>query len=396
MCPSYRATGEEKDSTRGRARLLQELLDGELLPDGWDSVELAEVLDLCLSCKACAGECPAGVDVASLKAEVLYQRYRRRIRPRSHYALGWLPTWARLASIAPRTANALLAAPPTGRLLRLVAGIDRRRGLPRLATRRWRGRSAGTASSDRGTASAAPHGPVLLWLDEFTEHFAPEVARAAIVVLQRAGYRVRLPTGPVRCAVSWISTGQLDTARRQLERSLRVIDAELAAGMPVVGLEPSCTAVLRGELTELVDTPDARRLAGRTVTLAELLERTPGWTPPSLDGIRVVAQPHCHHRSVLGWQADSRLLAAAGAQVDEVAGCCGLAGNFGMERGHYEVSVSIAEQHLLPAVRAAGPEALVLADGFSCRTQLTDLAGRDSVHLAQLLAEAYSRDEEPG
>lgn len=395
MCPSYRATREEKDSTRGRARVLQEMLDGEFVRGGWRSPEVRAALDLCLSCKACAGECPAGVDLAGLRAEVLYQAYRHRIRPRTHYTLGRLPVWARLAGRAPRVANAVVQAPVMGVLARWAAGVDRRRGLPPFAERGLRSWFAGQreTETDRGpgvagTAGTAPRGPVLLWVDEFTEHLAPRVGRAAVTVLRAAGYEVRLPRAPVCCGITWISTGQLDGARRRLARALRVIGPELESGMPVLGLEPSCTAVLRHDVLDLLDTPAAHRLAAQTVTLAELLERTEGWEPPPLTGTRVVVQPHCHHRAVLGWETDARLLVATGAQVHEVPGCCGLAGDFGMERGHYEVSVAIAGQHLLPAVREAGEDAVVLADGFSCRTQLDDLAGRGSVHLAELLAGA--------
>jgi Fe-S oxidoreductase len=231
-------------------------------------------------------------------------------------------------------------------------------------------------------------GPVLLWVDDFTDRFAPQVGRATVAVLRAAGFRVVIPDEPVRCGITWISTGQLDGARHRLAHAARVLGPQLDAGMPVLVLEPSCAAVLRGDARDLLDTPAIRMLAERTVTLAELLTRTDGWVPPSLAGLRVLAQPHCHHRAVLGWEADARLLAAAGAEVEEVPGCCGLAGDFGMVRGHYTVSVAVAEQHLLPAVRAAGPDTVILADGFSCRTQLDDLAGRGALHLAELLAAA--------
>jgi Fe-S oxidoreductase len=230
-------------------------------------------------------------------------------------------------------------------------------------------------------------------VDTFTEHFAPEVGQAAVRVLEAAGYAVQLTGQPVCCGLTWISTGQLDGARRQLRRSVAALDAAVRAGTPIVGLEPSCTAVLRGEITELLPgDPRAAQVRAATRTLAELLAATPGWAPPDLAGVPAVAQPHCHHHAVMGWQPDAALLARAGAKVDAVGGCCGLAGNFGVERGHYEVSVAVAQTALLPAVRHAPPGAVVLADGFSCRTQLDQLANISGIHLAQLLA---SRLPEP-
>jgi Fe-S oxidoreductase len=223
-------------------------------------------------------------------------------------------------------------------------------------------------------------------VDSFTDHFAPEVAEATVAVLEAAGYRVQVPPAEACCGLTWITTGQLDAARRTLGRTVELLAPLVDAGVPVVGVEPSCTAVLRGEALELVGGRAAERVAAGTRTLAELLRGTPGWTPPSLAGVEVVAQPHCHHHAVLGWATDERLLRDAGATVHRVGGCCGLAGNWGVERGHHDVSVAIAEQQLLPAVRAAGPDAVVLADGFSCRTQLDQLAGRRALHLAELLA----------
>jgi Fe-S oxidoreductase len=228
--------------------------------------------------------------------------------------------------------------------------------------------------------------PVLLWVDTFTNYFSPEVGVAAVQVLEQAGYGVQVPSRPACCGLTWISTGQLDTARRVLRRSLSMVRAQLDAGLPVVGLEPSCTAVLRHDSFDLLPSRAAGQIAAATVTLAELLTRTQGWSPPDLSGTSLVAQPHCHHAAVLGWEADATLLRRAGATVHRVGGCCGLAGNFGVERGHYEVSVAVAEHALLKAVRRHAGDAQVLADGFSCRTQLSDLAGVRAVHLAQLLA----------
>ncbi|MBV9208426.1 MAG: FAD-binding protein, partial [Actinobacteria bacterium] len=377
MCPSYLATRDEKDSTRGRARVLQELANGSLVR-GFRSAEVAESLELCLACKGCSSDCPAGVDMATYKAEVLYQRYRRRLRPPAHYSLGWLPRWAALACRAPGLANAALRAPALGGLAKRLGGIDARRELPRFAGRTFRSWFADHPARD-GT-------PVLLWVDTFTDYFTPETGRAAVRVLEAAGYAVQVTSQPVCCGLTWISTGQLDGARRQLRRSLDLLASALRAGIPVVGLEPSCTAVLRGDLAELLPgDPRAGQVRAATRTLAELLA---DWTPPDLGGVRAVAQPHCHQHAVMGWHADAALLARAGAEVEAVGGCCGLAGNFGVERGHYEVSVQVAEQQLLPALRDAQAGDVFLADGFSCRTQAADLAQVDGRHLVQVLADA--------
>jgi FAD/FMN-containing dehydrogenase/Fe-S oxidoreductase len=390
MCPSFLATRDEKDSTRGRARVLQELANGTLV-DGFGSAELAASLDLCLSCKGCSSDCPAGVDMATYKAEVLHQRYRRRLRPAAHYSLGWLPRWAALAARAPGLANALLRNRPLSAVAKRLGGIDPRRPLPPFAATSFRAwfadRPDRPAQAGNPGAPETPRAPVLLWVDTFTEHFAPEVGQAAVRVLEAAGYAVQLTGEPVCCGLTWISTGQLDGARRQLRRSVAALDAAVRAGTPIVGLEPSCTAVLRGEITELLPgDPRAAQVRAATRTLAELLAATPGWAPPDLAGVAAVAQPHCHQHAVMGWQPDAALLARAGAQVEAVGGCCGLAGNFGVERGHYDVSVAVAQTALLPAVRHAPPGTVVLADGFSCRTQLDQLAHVSGIHLAQLLA----------
>lgn len=373
MCPSYLATREEKDSTRGRSRVLQEMLNGTLVTGGWRAPEVHEALDLCLSCKGCLSDCPTGVDMASFKAEVLHQSYRRRPRPPAHYTLGWLPRWAAIAARAPRLVNTAAGWPGAAALGLRLAGVDQRRAVPRLAPHTFRDWFAARRS--------APGDPVLLFVDTFTNYFTPEVGRATVAVLESAGFAPRLTARQQCCGLTWISTGQLDAATRILRKSVAAL-AEY--DMPIVGIEPSCTAVLRADAGELLGA-DADPVAARTHTLAELLGAR-GWDPPSLSGETVVAQPHCHHHAVMGWTADETLLAAAGAQVRRLGGCCGLAGNFGVERGHYEVSVAIADLQLRPAVAAAPPDTAILADGYSCRTQLADLTDRRGQHLAQLLA----------
>jgi Fe-S oxidoreductase len=334
--------------------------------------------------------------MATYKAEVLHQAHRGRLRPASHYSLGWLPRWVALGARAPRLANRLLTNRVLAAVGKRVGGIDPRRPLPVLAasTLRERWRRRGPAAGPAGAG-----GRVLLWPDTFTDHFSPAVGEAATQVLEAAGYRVDVPDEPLCCGLTWISTGQLATAKRVLRRTVDRLAALLGEeeGGRLVGLEPSCLAVLRHDAAGLLgEDPAVVAVARAASTLAEVLATTPGWEPPDLRGVDVVAQPHCHQHAVLGWEADRDLLARAGATVTAVGGCCGLAGNFGAERGHYDVSVAVAETALLPAVRAAGPAAVVLADGFSCRTQLDHLAGRRALHLGELLARAQARTAVPG
>lgn len=385
MCPSFLATRDEKDSTRGRARVLQEaIVDRD--PRRWRSAELEESLDLCLSCKACASDCPAGVDMAALKSETLHRRFRGRIRPIAHYSLGWMPRWARLATLASGPVNALLAVRWVSRAVLALGGMDSRRRIPAFAGvpfRRWWRKRRGERSDG---------GPeVMLWVDTFSDNFSPELAIAATGLLEAAGFRVRTPEQPACCGLTWISTGQLDGARRRLLGLLDALGPAAEAGLPIVGLEPSCTAVLRSDLVELLPgDPRARAVAGATRTLAEVLtaldpEESP-WRPPDLSGTTVVVQPHCHQHAVMGFEKDLELLRAGRAEVVTIAGCCGLAGNFGMERGHYEISAAVAQNGLLPALASAPEGSVFLADGMSCRTQADQLAGIRGIHLAQLLA----------
>ncbi len=389
MCPSYQATRDEKDSTRGRARVLQEMLEGSLVSDGWRSPEVHEALDLCLACKGCASDCPTGVDMATYKVEALYQRYRRRLRPRSHYALGALPRWLRMGRrLAPLSARAMTV-PAVQRLAKVLAGVDRRRSVPAPAPeslRTWaheHARAVTVAGLRRG---ATPD--VVLWGDTFTDHFTPASARAAIALLERVGLSVGVVAESMCCGLTWVSTGQLGAARREMARSVAVLSGYAELGVTIVALEPSCLATLRSDAAELLDHPAVASVVARTRTLAELLSELPGWSPPDLTGVEVVVQPHCHHASVLGWSADERLLRDSGATLTRVDGCCGLAGNWGVDPAHHDVSVAVAATHLLPALGAASENAVVVADGFSCRTQIEDLTDRRAVHLAELLLAA--------
>jgi len=382
MCPSYRATRDEEHSTRGRARLLFEMLDGELASQGWKSDAVADALDLCLACKACSNECPVSVDMATYKAEFLHQRYRRRLRPVAHYSMGWLPLWLRSARRLPRLANAMLRR----RLARRAAGIDVRRTLPPVATGANDAlRRAGDAATAEGRSGETAE-PLLLWVDTFTASFAPGIAEDAAVVLARAGYAVSVAGPEHCCGLTWISTGQLGVARRVLTRTVRAL---ARTDGPIVMLEPSCAAAVRGDAPELLATPEARDVAARVRTLGEVLRDRP--LPLTSAEQPVVAQFHCHQRAALGTDADRDVLRRLGAEVTSVdEGCCGLAGNFGMERGHYEVSVTCAEQSFLPVLAKADADTPVLADGFSCRLQISQLADRQPLHLAQLLRQRLS------
>ncbi|MER5496176.1 MULTISPECIES: FAD-binding and (Fe-S)-binding domain-containing protein [unclassified Streptomyces] len=384
MCPSYRATGEEAHSTRGRARLLHEMLAGEVITDGWRSDEVREALDLCLSCKGCRGDCPVGVDMATYKAEFLHHHYRGRLRPAAHYSMGGLPVWLRLAAPFAPVLNALARIRPLAAPAKRLAGIAPERTLPVLPRRsftRWFARRRGG-----GTVIVSDEQLVTLWPDTFTDRLSPEVGRAAVRVLESAGRTVLLPGRGLCCGLTYVSTGRLDRAREVMRRTLDRMGPSL--GDPLVVLEPSCAATLRTDLPELLpDDPRAAELAASVRTLAQYLEEyAPDWRPPRLDR-PVAGQTHCHQHAVLGDAAERRLRERAGLTGELSGGCCGLAGNFGFERGHWDVSVACAEETLLPSVRAAAPGTAFLADGFSCRTQLDQLGGVRARHLAELLAE---------
>lgn len=403
MCPSYLATTQEKDSTRGRARVLQEAMDGTLV-HGLSDPAVHEALDLCLSCKGCASDCPAGVDMAAYKAEALHQKYdrdsegrpRRRLRPRSHYVLGRLPVWAKLAAPVAPLANLMMQLGPLATAAKWVAGIDQRRSVPKFASRTLRraaGRlhTAGSPSAADAATGNTGQPDVWVWADSFTNHFFPQSGLAAIEYLQAQGLEVRLIQKQGCCGLPWISTGQLDQARRRISQAVEVLAPYVRSGVPVIGLEPSCLATLRSDALELCDSEAARVVAAGVRSFAELLTglvEEDRVRLPDLTGVDVVAQPHCHQSAIIGWEADQALLKKAGAEVTKVAGCCGLAGNFGVEKGHYETSVAVAETSLMPAVRdqrKRGGDTVVLADGMSCRIQLEDLADVPALHLAELL-----------
>ncbi|WP_040281727.1 FAD-binding and (Fe-S)-binding domain-containing protein [Tessaracoccus massiliensis] len=406
MCPSFQATRDEKDSTRGRARALQEMVNGSLITGGWRSPEVHAALDLCLSCKGCARDCPTGIDMAAYKARVTHETYKGRLRPRNHYALGWLPRWGRLITRIPGLGpliNVVGRAPVLGRALKFAAGVDGRRQIPRFAATSERDRflslpSELASQADRRTVEGpssgreaagstdGSKGRVLIWVDSFSDCFESTSFAAMVQVLVRLGYEPEVLDETACCGLTWISTGQLDGARRQISNAAAVLARYVRDGVPIVGVEPSCTAVWRSDAPELLpDDANVAALEGKVLTLAEFLTADPDFTAPDLSGHTIVAQPHCHHASVIGWAKDQAILLATGAELVQVGGCCGLAGNFGVERGHHEVSVKVFEHDLGPAVEAH-PDAIVLADGFSCQTQLTSLAGRASMSLAELLA----------
>ena len=515
MCPSYLATRDEKDVTRGRARILQEAANSQLV-QAIDSPEVLEALDLCLACKACSADCPAGVDMARYRSEALFRTYRGRMRPLSHYTLGWLPRLTRITARVPglaTLANAIMSFTPLRSLAFRLIGLDTRRGMPALQSgtfTAWARRhslladsvpagdaassftatsgtatpaaaapsaaSSAAASSaaatdarerdgapaspgptrecDGAPASSTPASPgptrecdgvpasptpaspgptrerdgvptsptpassgstrerdgvpassvadspilsgprdpsgrpyALVWADSFSQTLDDAGARAVVDVLEANGF-APIVAPDACCGLTWITTGQLTGAKKHLSSLLAVLAPFAASGIPIVGVEPSCTAVLRDDLLDLLpEDPRSMLVSGATRTLAEVLSAVPASERrlPSLEGVEIVAQPHCHHYSVMGWDTDQALLESLGARVTRLEGCCGLAGNFGMEAGHYDLSVAVASHSLLPSL-SAQPDAVYLADGFSCRTQAAQLAGRGGVHLATLLA----------
>jgi FAD/FMN-containing dehydrogenase/Fe-S oxidoreductase len=381
MCPSYMVTREEKHSTRGRARLLFEMLQGRPLRGGWRSREVFDALDLCLSCKGCTNDCPVSVDMPTLKSEFLSHYWKRRPRPRQAYAFGLIDQTARVASRIPGAVNVVTQAPGASRVAKLAAGMAPERSIPRFASQTF------TAwYRERGGPKELAGQRLILWPDTFTNHFHPEIGVAAVDVLEHAGYRVEVPDVHVCCGRPLYDYGMLDLARRYLLRTLDVLREDVRAGVPVVGLEPSCLSVFRDELPNMLPgDEDAKRLSRQAFHFSEFLDRE-GVAPPRL--VRsAVLHGHCHHRATGGIDSEQRLLDRMGVHVDlSDSGCCGMAGSFGFEQGHYEVSMACGERALLPNVRKAAGDTFLIADGFSCRTQIEQgQDGRRAMHVAEAL-----------
>lgn len=387
MCPSYMVTREEAHSTRGRAHLLFEMLQGDVLRDGWHDQDVKAALDLCLACKGCKGECPVNVDVATYKAEFLSHYYQGRLRPRSAYVMGLIHYWARLASHLPKLANLLTHTP----LTRWAAGIAPQRQMPEFASESFTHwfRQRGPQNAD--------HPQVLLWPDTFNNYFHPEIAQATVEVLEAVGYQVRIPEQSLCCGRPLYDYGMLTTARQLLKHILRDLEPQISAGVPLVGLEPSCVAVFRDELLNLFPHDEnARRLSKQTFLLSEFLaKQVPDYQPPQLQR-KALVQGHCHHKAVLDMKAEEEILRKLGLDVTILdSGCCGMAGSFGFEKEHYEISIQCGERVLLPAVRDASDDTLIIANGFSCREQIAQTTGRQALHLAQVLQMALHGNKAP-
>ncbi len=393
MCPSYRVTGEERYSTRGRARLLFEMLQGEVIKDGWQSEEVKEALDWCLACKGCKSDCPTHTDMATYKAEFLSHYHEKKARPHQAWSMGRIGDWAPLAAKFPRIANFFSQTAAFAPLAKRVSGVAQERSLPAFARQSFREQFNVLHASrrDPDQPRAVRRGePVILWADTFSNYFRPETALAAVEVLEAAGCRVSIPPERLCCGRPYYDFGFLDAAKDALARILESLGASIYSGTPVVGLEPSCVAVFRDELRNLFpDDERAQRLASQTFTLAEYLERRE-WRPPQrrdLIGSRALVHGHCHQKAVLGMQSELRLLEAAGFSVDVPdSGCCGMAGSFGFNPAHYAASQQIGERILLPKVREATDETLIVANGFSCREQIEQATGRKTLHIAEVLA----------
>ena len=384
MCPSYMATGEEMHSTRGRARLLFEMLRHDVITHGWKDESVRESLDLCLSCKGCKGECPVKVDMATYKAEFMSHYYAGRLRPLNAYAFGMIDRWAGMASHMPRVANLLTQAEPFARIAKTLAHIAPQRRITPFAQQSF---------TDWFMHRPGPHTGgerVILWPDTFNNYFHPDVAKAAVEVLEHAGYAVSIPGVHLCCGRPLYEFGMVSRARNYLQRVMDVLERDIHAGTPVIGLEPACVSVFRDELPNLFPhSEQAMRLRQQVFLLSEFLEQR-RYTPPKLDRHAIV-HAHCHHKAVLKTDAEEAVMHKLGLDYRLLdSGCCGMAGSFGFEKEKYEVSMRCAERMLLPAVRDAGSDTLIVADGFSCREQIAQATGRNSLHLAQVLRMALA------
>ncbi len=391
MCPSYMVTREEKDSTRGRARMLFEMMEGDVTKNGWKDEGVKESLDLCLACKGCKGDCPVNVDMATYKSEFLSHYYEGRLRPRTAYAFGWIYWWSRLANLIPGVANFFMHTPGISYVTKGIAGVEPKRKMPKFAAisfREW------FKDSDRKRNTDRPK--VIIWADTFNNFFLPETLVAGLEVLEAAGFEVILPKKSLCCGRPLYDFGMLATAKKMLLDIMETMKEEIENDIPIVGFEPSCVAVFRDELCNLYPTShDAKRLKNNVYTLAEFLEKkAPDFKIPTLKR-KAIIQGHCHHKAIMGFENETEVLKKSGLDYNILdSGCCGMAGYFGYEKGeHYDVSIKAGERVLLPAVRAAEDSTIIIADGFSCREQIEQETNRKGMHLAQVLQMALHQND---
>lgn len=388
MCPSYRATRDERFSTRGRSRLFWEMLQGDVVKDGWKSQEVKQALDTCLACKGCKSDCPTHTDVASYKAEFLSHFYEGKTRPRQALTMGRIGDWAPLAGRAPWLANFLTQTPVISRISKSIGGVAQGCELPRFANEGYR-----RLHTSRPMASAVSKGKVIFWVDTFCEHFHPEIALAAAEVLRFAGFEPVLPNTRLCCGRPLYDFGYLDQAREKLVAILDALGTDLIDPnkgiVGVVGLEPGCLSVFKDELLKFFpEDPRAQALAKKTLLLGDFLVST-GYQPPRLE-VDVLVHTHCHQKALFGAKGDQTLLAKMGARAQFLdSGCCGMAGSFGFNPEHRELSLAVGEEVLLPAVREQSADTVILTNGFSCREQIRQNTGREVMHLAELLAKAH-------
>jgi len=378
MCPSYLVTNQEKHSTRGRAHLLHEMVRGEVIRDGWNSTEVEDALSLCLGCKGCRKDCPTGVDIATWKAEFRGHHYRHRRRPRSAWSMAFLHRWARLAEFAPAVANFAMQSPGIAAISKWIAGIDQRRTMPRFAARSFRKQFQSTGASGE---------QVMLWPDTFNNYFRPQTGMAAARLLEAAGYDVVIPPRPLCCGRPLYDWGYLDAAKVLWEDVFDALRETIRSGIPIIGLEPACTSAFKDELIRLFpDREEAVKLSSLTIHITDFICQNFDRFPKPRRGGKALVQAHCHHHAVIGFKSELDLLEQLGLDVERPPqGCCGMAGAFGFACETHDVGAAIGERILLPAVRNASAETLVIADGFSCREQIEQHTGRKTIHMAELL-----------
>jgi Fe-S oxidoreductase len=394
-------TLEEEHSTRGRAHMLFEMLQGEVVREGWQDEHVKKALDLCLSCKACKSECPANVDLATYRAEFLSHYYEGKARPLHAHAFSRIDRWARMASLISGLVNFVNSSGIVRPILNQFLGLAPERELPQFAAvsfQRWmRNRPPVTEKAQKASSATAEHPEVILWADTFNNYFHPETSRAALAVLEGAGFHVTTPRQHLCCGRPLYDFGMLDEAKKYLGRILQALGPQIDAKLPVVVLEPSCASVFRDELVNLLPNDErAKKLRAQTFLLSEFLaHRTPGYKPHQL-ARRILVHGHCHHKALMKMTDEMSLLQKMGAEVRlPDAGCCGMAGAFGFEKDKYEVSQAIGERLLLPAIRQESAETLIVADGFSCREQIKQATGRNAMHLAEVLQLAMNDRRAP-